>query len=194
MRAFLAGFWAVALLPLPSAAQSTNFTVTQLMTQLSHVHAASASFTETKSMALLTTKLQSTGTLTYVAPDYVRKTTLTPAPQDFILQSNGITLIVAGETRHFMLSQAPQLAGLVDAVRATLAGDLPALQNYYELSLSGDMGHWQLLLRPHDPSTLKLMAWMSVQGQGNKITEIDNADSEGGVTRMQVNETIQHAF
>ncbi len=185
----------VALLrPLPAAAQTVpGFTLPGLMAQLAKVPAASASFTETKSLALLTTTLRSSGTLSYTAPDYVRKTTLSPAPQDFVLQNSSVTLTMNGQTKQFTLSQAPQLAGLVEGVRATLAGDLPTLQRYYSLSLSGGPDQWQLLLRPRDSALAKMLAWMSITGDGNRITEIDSADAKGGETKMQVSETIQHA-
>jgi hypothetical protein len=182
------------LRPLLAAAQAApGFTLPGLMAQLAKVPAASASFTETKSLALLTTTLRSSGTLSYIAPDYVRKTTLIPAPQDFVLQNGGVTLSVNGQTKQFTLSQAPQLAGLVEGVRATLAGDLPTLRRYYNLSLSGGPDQWQLLLRPRDPALAKMLAWMSITGDGNRITEINSADTKGGETEMQVSETVQHA-
>ncbi len=121
------------------------------------------------------------------------KPRLAPAPQEFILQNGTVTLTMNGQTKRFTLSQAPQLAGLVEGVRATLAGDLPALEHYYNLSLSGGPEHWQLLMRPRDPALARMMAWMSITGQDNRITEIDSADAKGGETKMQVNETIQHA-
>ncbi len=175
------------------AQTAPGFTLPGLLANLAQVRAASASFTESKSLPLLTTPLQSSGTLDYVAPDYVRKTTTTPAPQNFLLQNGMVTLTLNGQTQRFTLAQAPQLAGLVEGVRATLAGDLPALQRYYDLSLSGGADHWQLLLHPRDPALAKMLAWMSITGSGNKITEIDSADAKGGETRMQVRETIQNA-
>ncbi|MBU6448414.1 MAG: outer membrane lipoprotein carrier protein LolA [Rhodospirillales bacterium] len=182
------------LCPLAAAAQTApGFTLPGLMADLAQVRGASASYTETKSLPLLTTSLQSSGTLDYRAPDYVRKTTTAPAPQNFVLQNGIVTLTLNGQTQHFTLAQAPQLAGLVEGVRATLAGDLPALRLYYNLSLSGGPEHWQLLLHPRDPALAKMMAWMSITGTGDKITEIDSADAKGGETKMQVRETTQNA-
>lgn len=185
---------AALLFPFSAAAQTaTGFTLPGLMAQLAKVPSASASFTETKNVPLLTTSLRSSGTLRYVAPDYIRKTTLTPTPQDFTLRNDTVTLAMDGQTKRFTLSEAPQLAELVEGVRATLAGDLPALRRYYNLSLSGDPGHWQLLLHPKDPALAKILAWMSITGQGAVITEIDSADAKGGETRMQVRETLPNA-
>ncbi|MDE2240741.1 MAG: outer membrane lipoprotein carrier protein LolA, partial [Rhodospirillales bacterium] len=175
MRVLLFAVCGLALL----CAQTTpNFTLPGLMAQLAQVRSASASFTQTKTMAMLTTPLQSRGTLSYEAPDYVRKTTLAPERQDFVLQDGKVTLTMNGQTKRFTLSQAPQLAGLVEGVRATLAGDLPELQRYYGVSLSGGQTHWQILLRPHDASLAKMLAWMSVTGTGNRITEIDSAGTK----------------
>jgi outer membrane lipoprotein-sorting protein len=193
LKRFLALCGVALLCPQAASAQTApGFTLPKLMAELAQVRAASASFTETKSLALLTTNLHSSGTLDYKAPDYVRKTTTQPAPQNFVLQNSTVTLSMNGQTRRFTLAQTPQLAGLVEGVRATLAGDLPALQRYYDLSLSGGPAHWQLLLRPEDPALAKMMAWISITGDGNKITEIDSADAKGGETRMQVRETILH--
>jgi outer membrane lipoprotein-sorting protein len=184
----------VLLCPLAAVAQTApGFTLAELMAALASVRAASASFTETKSLPLLTARLQSSGTLDYRAPDYVRKTTTRPAPQDFVLQDGTVTLTVNGQRRRFTLDQAPQLEGLVEGVRATLAGELATLQRYYDLSLSGAPSHWQLLLRPRAHDLAAMMAWMSIVGEGNRITEIDSADAKGGETWMQVRETILRA-
>lgn len=144
-------------------------------------------------MALITTTLRSSGTLSYVAPNYIRKTTLSPTPEDFVLRNGNVTLTINGKTKRFTLAQAPQLVGLVEGVRATLAGDLPTLLRYYDVSLSGGAAHWQLLFRPRDPTLAGMMAWMSITGEENRITGIDNADDKGGETTMRVSETILHA-
>lgn len=186
---------ALALLVVQAAAAQTapGFTLPGLMARLARVRAAAASFTETKTMALLTTPLRSTGTLSYEASGDLRKTTVSPGPEEFLLHNGTATLTANGQTKRFTLSQVPQLAGLVEGVRATLAGDLPALQRYYVVSLSGGPGGWQLLLRPRAASLSRMMAWMSITGEGDRITGIDSADDRGGETKMQVSETILHA-
>jgi hypothetical protein len=164
-----------------------------LMQSLAEVHGAAATFTETKTLALLKTPLETSGTLRYVAPDYVRKTVLAPSPQDFVLQNGVVTLTAAGRTRQFSLSQAPPLAGLVEGVRAALAGDLPTLDRYYTIQLSGGAARWQLLLRPRDAGLSRFLSWLSIGGSGNRITEIDTGGAHGDLTRMSIDETIDHA-
>jgi hypothetical protein len=163
------------------------------MRSLARVQAASATFTETKTLAMLKTPLQTSGTLRYVAPDYVRKTVLAPTRQDFVLRKGVVTLTTGGRTQRFDLSEAPPLAGLVEGVRATLAGDLPTLQRYYTVALSGSADTWQLLLRPRDAGLSHFLSWLSVRGSENRVTEIDSGGARGDLTRMSVDETIDHA-
>jgi hypothetical protein len=167
--------------------------VAPLMQSLAQVRAASATFTETTTMAVLKTPLKSSGTLRFVAPDYVRKIVLTPNRQDFVLQNGTVTLTSAGWTQRFSLSEAPPLAGLVEGVRATLAGDLPTLQRYYAIQLSGSAATWQLLLRPSDPGVRRILSWLSIRGSGDRVTEIDTGGARGDLTRMSVDETIDDA-
>lgn len=184
----------VLIFPLSTrAATAPGFTLSGLMETMAKVRGATASFTETKSLPLITTSLHNSGTLAYRAPDYLCKTTTAPVPQRFVLRNGTVSLTMNGRTQRFTLAEAPQLAGLVEGVRATLAGDLPTLRRYYALTLSGGPDHWQLLLRPKAASLAKMIAWMSITGDGNRITGVDSADAKGGETKMQVHEVIDHA-
>jgi hypothetical protein len=137
-------------------------------------------------MALLKAPLQSSGTLRYVAPDYLRKTVLSPLREDFVLQNDTVTLTADGQTHRFALDQAPPLAGLVEGVRATLAGDERTLRAYYRIDLSGGPQGWQLLLRPRDPASARILSWLSIRGSGARVTEIDSGGAQGDLTRMTV--------
>lgn len=187
------GLMLAADLPPARAQTALAWGLAALMQSLAQVHAASATFTETKTMAVLKTPLQTSGTLRYVAPDYLSKTVLSPSRQDFVLQNGVVTLTVDGKARQFNLAQAPALAGLVDGLRATLAGDLPSLERFYIVSLSGDAETWQLLLRPRDADLRHMVSWLSIRGSGRKLTEIGTGGAGGDLTRMSVHETIDHA-
>src|ERR1700734_2895775 len=63
-----------------------------LMQSLAQVRTASARFTERETAPILSAPLISTGTLIYVAPNYLRKTTLTPVPEIFTLDHGKVTL------------------------------------------------------------------------------------------------------
>ena len=163
-----------------------------LMLSLSQVRSASATFTERRTSPLLNEPLTAQGTLTYRAPDYMRKTTLSPMPQDFILDHDRVTMSggTDGETREFSLADAPQLGGFVEGIRATLAGDLPALERLYEVELSGEAQGWQLVLRPIDPTLARFVRTIAIQGSQDRIAAVYTLSSDQGDSCMNVSEIV----
>jgi hypothetical protein len=171
------------------AALDRNWGLPQLMQSLAQVHSASARFAERQTIPMLTAPLLSTGTLSYVAPDYVRKTTTSPAHQDFLLAHGVVTLTGPDQqTQRFSVNQAPQIAGLVEGIRATLAGDLPALQRVYTVRLTGNEAGWQLFLQPKNPEAARFIKWIIIQGSQNRISAVDTASSDGGHSEMGITE------
>jgi hypothetical protein len=184
------------ILAAPTARAETTapgWDLAALMRSLATVQSASGTFTQTVTMALLKAPLHSSGTLRYVAPDYLRQTVLAPSREDFILQKDKVTLTTDGQTHEFTLSQAPQLAVLVEGVRATLAGDEAALDSRYTIALSGGPTDWQLLLRPRDPALTRILSWLSLRGSGARVTEIDTGGAHGDLTRMTVQDAAADA-
>jgi hypothetical protein len=170
-------------------ALDANWSLPQLMQSMAQVRAASARFSERQTVPMLTTPLLSAGTLSYVAPDVVRKITTSPARQDFVLDHGVVTLTgLDQQTHRFSVSQAPQIAGLVEGIRATLAGDLPALQRVYTVRLTGNAASWQLLMQPKDPDVARFVKWIIIQGSENRINAVDTASSDGGHSEMGITE------
>jgi hypothetical protein len=163
-----------------------------LMLSLAQVQFASAKFTERKTSPLLSAPLTTRGTLTYTAPDYMRKTTLSPMSESFTLNHNRVTMSGGpdGETREFLLAEAPQIGGLVEGIRATLAGDLPTLHRLYEVQLSGGAASWQLLLRPKDPRLARFVQTIMVQGSQDRIDVIDTLSPDGSDSSMSISDIV----
>lgn len=158
----------------------------QLMASLAQTRQATASFTERETSPLLSGPIIATGTLTYVAPGYVRKQTSTPTPSIFTLQDGQITLTQSGATRTFALDEDPRIAGLIEAIRGTLAGDLPALQRFYTITLSGTAQNWQLVLLPGDAALARFIRSVTISGTGGKVTIIDTLSTDGAESRMSI--------
>jgi hypothetical protein len=159
-----------------------------LMQSLAQVRTASARFTERQTTPILSAPLISTGTLTYAAPNYLRKTTLTPVPEIFTLDHGKVTLAggPSGGTHVFALDQDPRIAGLVEGIRATLAGDLPALDRFYTVSLTGSAADWQLHLLPKDPSLARFLRSITISGSQGHIATIDTESSDGSDSTMSI--------
>jgi len=178
------------------AAASSTFAQTgwglpQLMQSLAQVKSAFAQFTETKRIAILTTPLQSTGTLSYAAPDQMDKITSTPVPERFSLSGNLVTITGQDNQPHILkLAAAPQIQGLAEGIVGTLAGNLPLLDQLYDLQLSGAPVSWQLVLRPKDAGTKHMIAWIAIRGAQNRIESIETESANGDDSKMSINETV----
>src|ERR1700761_9496807 len=133
------------------AAGDGDWTLASLMAGLSQVKSASARFTEHKYVQMLTRPLESSGTLTYVAPNRLERITLTPTRESILLQDDELSGTRSNGQRYSVtLSDHPEIAALVEGVRSTLAGDLPTLQRYYDVASNGTRAGWQLMLLPKD--------------------------------------------
>lgn len=186
---------AALLLATPAAQAQTAWSLDVLMIQMAQVRAASASFTESKTSPLLSAPLTTQGQLTYAAPDYMRKTTQGAAPQDFILDHDRITMSGGpdGKTHIFHAADAPQIGGLVEGIRATLAGDEATLTRLYDAQLGGTPAAWKLRLLPRDTKAAKLVQSITIEGSGARITGIDTASPDGSDSRMSITETVTNA-
>ncbi len=146
-------------------------------------------------MHMLKTPVVTSGTLKYVAPDRVMKTTVSPEPERFVLE--GKSIMIDGGRDHppriFSLTQAPQIAGLVEGIRATLAGDLPTLERFYVVQLTGDAMQWQLLLQPRSAELAHFVRSISIRGSGDRIQAIDTAGSDGDHSEMSIVEDVTDA-
>jgi hypothetical protein len=81
----------------------------------------------------------------------------------------------------------------VEGIRATLAGDLPTLDRFYTVQLTGTAAQWQLLLRPRDAGVTGFIKWIIIQGSQNRMTAIDTASGNGDHSEMGISEDLSDA-
>ena len=165
----------------------------QLMQSLARVKSASAQFTERKTVRMLSAPLVASGTLTYVAPDHMQKITLSPAPERFTLDGDQVTIVGGPDnsTHTFSVPDYPQIGGLVEGIRATLAGDLAALERSYAVRLTGGPSDWQLLLAPKDGELARFIKSVRIVGSDDRIHAVDTEESDGDHSDMTIVENAQ---
>jgi hypothetical protein len=78
------------------------------------------------------------------------------------------------------------LWAFVESIRATLAGDLPTLQRFYEVRVDGDASAWRLRLKPKEPRMRQAASEIRVGGSGTWVNaiEIDEAGGDRSVTTI----------
>jgi len=194
----LAAAFGAWLLTTPALAASAPdpaqpWDIVQLMQSLQQVKAASSKFVERKTLHMLSEPLVASGTLQYVAPDQVQKTTLSPTQERLTVKGDTLTLEGGSgdRSRTVSLKEQPEIAGIVEGIRATLAGDLPALNRFYAVQLQGDAAAWQLMLQPKEPKLKKFITSIRISGSGNVIRAVSTAESDGDYSEMSVVETIR---
>ncbi|MBW8270639.1 LolA-related protein [Caldovatus aquaticus] len=147
-----------------------------------------AAFAEEKELPELDRPLRSHGTLSWRAPDRLEKRTA--APIEEVLRIEGETLTLErpqqGVRQVLGLDQAPELRPLVEAIRATLAGDLPALRRHFALAFAGDPAEgWTLVLTPLSPRVLAAVQRVTLSGRGAAILGVESQQG-GGFTRLRI--------
>ena len=152
----------------------------QVMRLLAAVPAVQGEFREEKHLAVLQEPLIATGKLYYRAPNFLRKQTLAPQPEDYEADGDWLTVETpATGRRQFDLNGYPQLRPLVEAIRATQAGDRATLERYYRLEFQGTPADWTLRLTPLAEEAARYIAAVILRGQNERITGVETLEADG---------------
>ena len=170
---------------MPAAARAqSDVSLAAVMNGLAAVRSSSAKFTEEKYLSSLTEPLESQGTLSYKAPDHLEKITTAPDPESLIVDKDQLDIVRDGEPHTLALSEYPQIQTFVESMRATLSGNLPALEQYYSVGFSGTLAQWRLVLQPTDTNVQQMLTSITIDGAGNRLTRVETIGANGDRSDM----------
>jgi outer membrane lipoprotein-sorting protein len=174
--------------PAHPASSGPHWNVEQLMQALGEVKSSKARFVERRHFAILTTPLESTGTLLYIAPSRLEKHTLTPRAESLVLAGEELTVEdrERNQRRTLALRDYPLIRAYVESVRSTLAGDLPTLARFYEVGLDGGERRWRLTLRPTEPEMRDAVSEIRISGDRASIDTIEIIEAGGDRSVMTI--------
>lgn len=165
-----------------SARANPAWTMDRLMSALTKVKSRRVPYTETTTMAILSTPVVSSGTLSFTAP--ARLTQHVTSPEDETFQADGDALRVLIPSRDIdhtiALRDDPVAWALVEGFRATFAGDETALRRFYTLALSGDEKGWSLTLNPKLPQMAAKVTAIRIEGGADRIAKVTVDETGGG--------------
>jgi hypothetical protein len=169
-----------ALLALPLAAQAPD-PLAAVMAGLAAVRESRAAFVEEKEMPELDRPLVSRGVLLWRAPDRLEKRTLEPALETFLVEGDRVTLERPGRgvRETIDLDASPEIRPLVEAIRATLAGDLATLRAHHEVAFTGDARGWRIRLVPRSPRVRAAVQRIVLEGEGAFLRLVETQGNEG---------------
>ena len=171
-----------------AAAAATEWNLEKAMQSLAQVKTSKARFVERKEMEILSSPLESSGTLIYIAPDRLEKHTLKPRQESLVLDGNRLTLEskTRNQRRTFDLQEQPVVGAFVESIRSTLAGNLATLKRHYEVSLTGSEREWQLLLKPSAPEVRRFVSEIRIGGSGDRVRTIEITEIQGDRSVMTI--------
>ena len=181
MKRLIAGL--LFLIALPAFAA---FDVGQLMNELAKHKGGKAKFVEKKTISLLDKPVVSTGEMSYIAPAYLEKRTLTPKPEILILDKDMLSIERDKQKLSINLSNQPEALAFIDSIRGTLTGNRAALEKNYGLYLSGNSDKWVLTLLPSEPKIAALVLRIVVSGSKNQIRSIEYLQADGDRSLMTI--------
>ena len=172
--------WAWLLLACWPLASAAGDALAEVMRMLAAVPAVEGEFREEKQLAALQEPLVATGRLYYRAPHFLRKQTLSPQPEDYEADGDWLTVETpAAGRRQFDLNGYPQLRPLVEAIRATQAGDRKTLERYYRLEFAGAPEAWSLRLTPLAPEATRYVTAIILRGREGRIASVETLEAGG---------------
>lgn len=182
----------LAALVLATAASAQDIDARGLMTMLASVESASATFVETRYSPLLKSPLVSRGTLSYRRPDFLEEHVQSPADERLVLQGAQLTVESASGKRSVTVpaDSATGIAALIEGVRATRSGDLPALERNFDVQVTGSRERWRLRLLPRRADLAKYVEEIAIDGDADRMQRIEVSEASGDRTVMDIQETV----
>ena len=156
----------------PRAAQAQAFDLGALTTLLGRVQSGEATFVETRRIEMLDRTLQSSGRLSFKAPDSFVRETLKPRHEKLAVDGNTVTMSLGERSRTMQLDASPEAAVIVEAVRGTLTGNRATLERLFETTVSGDARAWSLKLVPRDLRLRGQVSAVQVSGREAMAREV----------------------
>jgi hypothetical protein len=184
LGAVLAAFTGAAL------AEAAGESLPRLMQRLAERRHGHAAFVERQIIAILKHPLKSSGELFYDAPDHLEKRTLAPKPESVVLDKGTLTVRRGTRSHALLLRDYPQVAPFIDSIRATLAGDLAALERTYTLSFESGANDWTLVLVPREAKLAALIARIRMTGSEDLVREVTVERTDGDRSVMTIRELL----
>jgi hypothetical protein len=179
------------------AVPDASWGLAELMRSLGRKKHGSARFRERRYIGVLTQPIDLSGTLSFTPPDRLEKNTLSPKWERLVVEGDRLTIdveldapepAVPGPLRHQSLTLAdyPEIRAFIECIRGTLAGDLDALERFYDLRVEGEAESWKLILTPREEKMRSVVTAIRVGGSQERIDSIEIGEANGDRSVMTV--------
>jgi hypothetical protein len=175
--------WVLLALALPPA-HAASGDLQELMRLLAARRHGQVDFVEQHFLAVLKRPVESYGVLIYDAPRRLEKRTVEPRPEELVLDGEELTVERKGHTHVVDLAAYPSILPFVESLRATLAGDLPALERVFNVDFAGTLERWTLTLSARDSKVSKTVSQVRIDGSGDALHKVEILEANGDRSLM----------
>ena len=168
----------------PPIVRSSSDDLQELMSLLAARRHGQVDFVEQHFLAVLKRPVESFGVMTYDAPHRLEKRTVEPRPERLVLDGDEITVERKGHTHVLELAAYPSLLPFIESLRATMAGDLPALERAFNVDFAGNMERWTLTLSPRDSKVSSTVSRVRIDGSRDVLSKVEIFEANGDRSLM----------
>jgi outer membrane lipoprotein-sorting protein len=176
-----------------SSAQAADIDMKSLMQQFAASKNTKAEFTERKYVRILDAPVESSGDLTFHAPDRLEKRTKLPRPETMLIEGNKVSIERGSFKRSMMLDEFVDMASLVKSLTATFRGDQAGIEKYFGWTLSGPVHKWQLVLKPKSTKLFITLREIRFAGEGGYVHTVETTLTDGDWSLMTLSRPIRSA-
>ncbi len=186
LRACVAVLATLVLLAWAPASRAADWQLADLMQLLAQNKSGQARFVERKYISVLDKPVESSGEMSFAAPDRMEMRTLKPKKQTLLLDGNRLTLEQDGRQRTVSRQSYPEVSAFVEGIRGTLAGNRQTLERVYQVHLLGNAARGQLMLVPRDPAMSRIISRIRIGGSQADVTQVAYDHADGDRSEMQI--------
>jgi hypothetical protein len=168
-----------------------DWALSDLMQLLAQKKSGKASFVEKKYIGILDKPLESSGELSFNAPDRLEKRTLKPRQESMMLDGDKLTVTMHEKRPLYLrLQDHPEVSALIESIRGTLSGDKVALERNYTIYINGVQAKWQLTLLPVHKDATKVVRKIQISGIDADIKTITFDQADGDRFEMTITKVV----
>lgn len=184
MRILLACLISVATATATAAGADPS--LSQVMESLAKSPGFQADYREIRRLALLTTPLESQGTLYFAPPDRFARHVRSPDPAVLVIEGSRMRSRDALGTDEFDLAASPTAMRAVGQMTRLLRGDLEGMRKDYRVEFASDGDRWQLSLHPKGQILKRVVGVLTLHGVGDRLDEM--------VTETETGDRVETSF
>ena len=175
------------------SAQAADIDMKSLMQQFAASKNTKAEFKERKYVRILDTPVESSGDLTFQAPDRLEKRTKLSRAEIMLIEGNKVSIERGSFKRSMMLDEFIDMASLVKSLTATFRGDQEGIEKYFGWTLSGPVNKWQLVLKPKNSKLFITLREIRFAGEGSYVHTVETTLTDGDWSLMTLSRPVRSA-